>query len=129
MGFRNNSFATVWEVRSQNEKWTKVRVSISRKNQDSGEYETDFSGWVDFYGTAVASKAAKLKEKDRIKLISVDLTNRYDKQQNATFWNPKCFEFEMADGSGSGSDSAPRQQQRSAAYEGNNAVDDSNLPF
>lgn len=127
MGFRNNTFATVWEVKPQNEKRTKVRISISRKNQESGEYENEFSGWVDFYGTATASKAARLKEKDRIKLTSVDLSNRYDKQQNATFWNPKCFEFEMADGSSSGS--APRQQQRSAAYEGNNAVDDSNLPF
>ena len=47
MGFRNNCFATVWQVESRNPNWTKVRLNISRKNKDTGEYEQDFSGWVD----------------------------------------------------------------------------------
>ena len=133
MGFRNNCFATVWQIESRNPNWTKVRLNISRKNKDTGEYEQDFSGWVDFFGTAVAAKAAKLKEKDRIKLVSVDVTNNYDKEKNITYWNPKCFEFEMADASGSGGGnsggSGGRRQTAQAAYEGNNPVEDDSEEF
>ena len=37
------------------------RLSISKKNRATGEYEQDFSGFVMFVGTACAKKAAALK--------------------------------------------------------------------
>ena len=52
---------------------------MSRKNKNTGEYETDFSGYVGFVGTVAAKKAAQLKEKDRIRLGDVDVTTKYDK--------------------------------------------------
>ena len=131
MGFKNGAFATCWEVKSQNDRWTKVRISISHKDQQGDDYITDFSGWVDVYGTAAAAKAAKLKNKDRIKLTSVDLTNNYNKEKKETFWNPKVFDFEMAGASGGGGNSGGRTQQRSAPapqYEGENDYGD-DLPF
>ena len=57
MGFRTGSYATIWSVESATDTRTKARISISRKNKQTGEYDTDFSGFVDFIGTAAARKA------------------------------------------------------------------------
>ena len=103
MGFKNGAFATVRGAESISDTNTKVRISVSRKNKDTGEYETEFSGFVNFYGTAVASRAARLKEKDRIKLGEVDVTTRYSKEKNTTYTNYKVFSFEDADSKPSGS--------------------------
>lgn len=121
MGFRTGAFARVWSVDPKSERWTKIRISVSRKNNDTGEYEEEFSGFVDCIGTACASKAAKLKERDRIKLGNVDVTNKYVKEKNITYTNFKMTSFDMADESGE-----PKKEQP-AAYEGENEPSD--LPF
>lgn len=95
MGFRTGSYAKVWTVEPKTETWTKCRISISRKNKNTGEYEQDFSGFVDFYGTAAAHKAAGLNEGDRIKLGDVDVSNTYDKESKVTYTNYKCFSFDL----------------------------------
>lgn len=87
MGFRTGSYATIWTVESASDTRTKARISISRKNKQTGEYDTDFSGFVDFIGTAAARKALSLKEKDRIKLGDVDVTNNYSKETDQPFSN------------------------------------------
>mgnify|MGYP000099157867 CR=1 FL=1 len=47
MGFRTGSYATIWTVESASDTRTKARISISRKNKQTGEYDTDFSGlWI-----------------------------------------------------------------------------------
>lgn len=91
MGFRKEAFATIWSVESTSDTLTKARISISRKNKQTGEYDTDFSGFVSFVGTAAAIKAAGLKEKDRIRLGDVDVTNKYVKEKNITYTNYKIF--------------------------------------
>ena len=50
MGFRNGGYATVWSVESTRPNVTKVRLSTSRKNKQTGEYEQDFSGFCNFVG-------------------------------------------------------------------------------
>ena len=61
------------------------------------------------------------------------MTNSYDKEKKVTYWNPKVFDFEMADGAGgnsggrSSSGSSRRREQE--AYEGENEADDDGLPF
>ena len=97
MAFRSGAYATVWEVRAGKGKYSDVRLSTSRKNQ-SGEYETDFSGFVRFIGEA-HEKAGALKEKDRIKLGDVSVTNTYSKEKQTTYTNFQVYSFEMADGS------------------------------
>lgn len=97
MGFRTGSYCTVWSVETISNTNTKARISISRKNKNTGEYETDFSGFVNFIGSAAASKAASLKERDRIKLGDVDVTNRFDKEKNVLYTNYKVFSFEQPD--------------------------------
>ena len=101
MGFRTGAYAKVWEVTPMSDTSTKVRLSVSRKNKQTGEYEQDFSGFVLCIGTAAARNAAKLKEGARIKLGDCDVTTKYDAQKKITYTNFKLFSFEDADGNSS----------------------------
>lgn len=102
MGFRTGAYCTVWSVERVSDTFTKGRISINRKNKNTGEYEQDFGGFVSFIGSACAQKALKLKEKDRIKLGDVDVSNRYDKAKNVTYTNFNIFGFQMADEANNG---------------------------
>ena len=93
MGFRTGAYATIFEVKPVSNTATDLRISISRKNKD-GEYEQDFGGYVRCIGTAAANKALSLKEKDRIKLGDVDVSNVYNKEKRVTYTDFKIFSFE-----------------------------------
>lgn len=95
MGFRTGAYATIWEVKKGNGNYTDIRLSISRKNKQTNQYETDFSGFVRLIGTA-HQNANTLKEKDRIKIGDCEVTNHYDKEKNVTYTNFAIFNFEEA---------------------------------
>jgi hypothetical protein len=97
MGFRTGAFCKLWTIEPVRDTITKSRVSISKKNKNTGEYESEFDGYIAFVGTAAASKAAKLKEGDRIKLGDVDVTRKYDKKKQKEYINFSVYSFEMAD--------------------------------
>lgn len=128
MGFRAGAYATVWEVKPKSDANTIVRISTSKKNKATGEFEQDFSGFVAFVGKDAAAKAAQLHEKDRIKLGDVDVTTKYNKENKITYTNYACFSFEMNDGNSSQS-----TQPAPAASEGDNPNDGviggDNVPF
>ena len=124
MGFRNGAFCTVWSVERVSDTFTKGRISVSRKDKNSGEYVQDFGGYVSFIGTACAAKALKLREKDRIKLGDVDVSNRYDKAKNTTYTNFNIFSFQMADEAENASSDGSAQR---TVDEGE--WDDDRLPF
>lgn len=126
MGFRTGAFAKVWEVTPVSDTSTKVRLSVSRKNKETGEYDQEFSGFVLAIGTAAASRAAKLKEGDRIKLGDVDVTNKYDKEKKVTYTNFKLFSFEDANGSSTEKKEDKTDPQPEV---GDGEMDDSKLPF
>lgn len=127
MGFRKEAFATIWSVESTSDTLTEARISISRKNKQTGEYDTDFSGFVRFVGTAAAKKAAGLKEKDRIRLGDVDVTNKYDKEKNITYTNYKIFSFETQNEIDGGSRNTESSEPKKPVDDGE--VDDDRLPF
>ena len=124
MGFRKGAYATVWEVESVNDRVTKVRISTSRKNKQTDQYEDDFSGFVSFVGTATAAQARTLQKKARIRLGDVDVTNRYDKEQHKSFTNFTAFSFEAADGS-----SAAAEAPKPAQTEEPDEISEDALPF
>lgn len=97
MGFRTGSWAKIWGIEPKSSTWTKGRISISRKNRQTGEYEQDFSGFVDFTGTASAAKAAGLHEGDTIKLGDVDVVRVWDKERQKEYINYKVFTFDLDD--------------------------------
>ena len=105
---------------------TKLRISVSRKNKQTGEYEQDFSGFVLAIGTAAASKAARLKAGDRIKLGDVDVSTKYDKVKKVSYTNFKMFSFDVENGSSS-SQGAASDDPQPTVDEGE--IDDSRLPF
>ena len=129
MGFRTGAFAKVWEVTPMSDTSTKLRMSISRKNKKTDEYEQDFSGFVLAIGTAAASKAARLKEGDRIKLGDVDVSTKYDKDKKVTYTNIKMFSFETeGESSSSGSRSTPPPDDPHSGVD-DGELDDNRLPF
>ncbi len=94
MGFRTGAYAKVWQVKPKSNVNTELRISISRKDKQTGNYEQDFSGFVYCIGTVCAQKAAKLAEGARIKLGDVDVSTKYDKEKGVTYTSYKCFSFE-----------------------------------
>lgn len=99
MGFKNNCFATAWTNKATNkvidkfEKYAEVQLTTSKKKDNT--YETDFSGKVRFVGKAfTAIKDIELAEKDRLKLLEVEVTNKYDKDRRTTYTNYVCWDFE-----------------------------------
>lgn len=95
MGFRNNAIATVWKIKESDgeSKFRDVQISTSKRNKKTGDYESDFSGYVRFVAKAVAG-VENLKEKDRIILKNVDVSRRYDKERGREFINFTVFEWE-----------------------------------
>ena len=123
MGFRKDAYATVWSVEPVSDTMTKGRISISRKSRQTGQYEQDFSGFVCFIGTAAAKNALKLKEKDRIRLGDVDVSNRYDKEKGTTYNTFKIFSFDPPQGA------APAAHNEPQPVVDDGEADDDRLPF
>lgn len=126
MGFRKEAYATIWFVEPVSDTRTNGRVTISRKNPQTQEYETSFNGFVSFVGTAAAKKASSLKEKDRIRLGDVDVTNKYVKERNVTYTNFNIFSFETQSGI-DGAASSEEPKPKTPVDDGE--IDDSRLPF
>jgi len=129
MGFRVNAYAKVWEVESKSNTWTKLRLSVSKKNKETGEFEQDFNGFVDCLGTAVASKAAALSKGDTIRLGDVDVTNRYDSEKKITYTNYKMFSFENENSTGSTAPTPNRNTDEPEVTVDSGEVEDDRLPF
>lgn len=124
MGFRTGAYCKVWEVKVFSNTMTQLRISISKKNKDTGEYITEFSGFVACVGSGAAGKAAKLKEGDRIKLGDVDVRTKYDADKNTTYTNYSVFSFEEQGGS---HDSVPDDPTPPNVDDGEQ--EDRDLPF
>lgn len=127
MGFRKDAYCTVWSVDPLSDVQTKARISISRKDKQTGEYIEDFSDFVSFFGTAAAKKAASLKERDRIKLGDVDVRSKYDREKKVTYYNFNVYSFDIQ--SGSGSNNSNTQTTSPQPSVDNGEIDDSRLPF
>lgn len=124
MGFRNDSYASVFSVSPVSDAMTRGNISISKKNKQTGNYEQEFSGFVTFIGTEVAKKAAQLKcEKTkpaRIRLGQVDVEIRKG------YVNYKVFSFDVVSKNNSASVLASDPEP---AGVDDGEIDDSELPF
>ena len=126
MGFRQGAYAKVWEVKPKGATQTTLRISTSRKNRQTEQYEQDFSGFVDCFGSAAATQAMGLNKGDTIKLGDCDVTTRYDAEKRITYTNFKLFSFEKQQHDSGHSVTAPD----SAVYEGNAGdMDGADVPF
>lgn len=129
MGFRQGGYMTVWSAEpSKSGNTTRVRLSSSRKNKKTDEYEQDFSGFCTFIGQA-HEMAAHLKEKDRIKILECDVGTTYDKEKKVEYVNYKVFTFEMADGSTPAAGNTTPATKKKAALAEEGEIDEDDLPF
>lgn len=133
MGFRTGSYMTVWSVEpSQSGNSTKVRLSSSRKKKDGTGFEQDFSGFCTFIGDA-NTKARTLKVKDRIKIVSCDVTSEYNREKKMEYITYKVFEFENANGDGATTNNTKAAPKKRSPLvdegEVDEDVEDDGLPF
>lgn len=103
MGFRKDAYAKIWKInKPEGKKFAEVELSISKKNKDSGQYETTFSSkFVRFVGTAYG-QIDTIKEGDRIKISSCDVESWFNKETGKGGFTFVVFGFEAADGGTSG---------------------------
>lgn len=81
MGLRQGSYAKVWCIK-QNGKTYSGQISVSKKNKETNEYETQFNGYVKFAGPA-AEKAANFDlpetmDREHPKYESIHITDSPD---------------------------------------------------
>lgn len=100
--FANGAYARLWEVKRVSEKYSDVRISTSKK-QDDGSYKDDFSGFVRMIGKA--HKALDyIHEQESFRILSCGVESRYDKETKKTFTNYLIFDAEPADNNKNGAD-------------------------
>lgn len=124
MGFRPGAFAKVWDVSIISEKNTKLRINISRKNKETGEYEEEFSGFVNCIGTIAAKNASLLKKGNSIKLGDVDVKSKYNKEKGATYYTFNVWSFDTV-----GTQSDVPAKPNPVAVVDDGEVETSDLPF
>lgn len=129
MGFGKGNFATIWRTEDKG-RYTVAEMSTSKKNKETDQYETDWNNkFVRLVGTA-HDQAKNFKERERVKIGSCDVTNKYDKEKNTTYTNYVIFGFEDVNGSNSKSNN---KQSSSSVDKGGfmNIPDgvDEELPF
>lgn len=128
MGFKQNAWATIWSAEPGKGNFTNVRLSISRKNRETDQYEDEFSGFCMFIGEARA-KAERLKERDRIKLGDVDVTRRYDKEKQKEYYTFKVFSFQTESEANAGSPTRTASEPVSSNPVDFTPVETDQLPF
>ncbi len=114
MGFRVDAYAKVWEVNDKGN-YSEARISISKKNKQTNQYETDFQSRVRLVGQA---HNCRVKANDRIKIKSCDVSTRYNKETKVTYTNYVIFELETDD-----------EQPKVMSMEELPTVTDIDLPF
>lgn len=129
MGFRNNAYCTVWSVKPVTDSLTKLNISTGKKSKNTGKFEKDFSDFVACVGTAVAKKAAALKEGDRIKLGDVEVTKSYGPDNKPTYTNFKVYSFETVESDGGDRPKSNYRKNSVDSGEVDNPVEDARLPF
>lgn len=126
MGFRQGAYCRVWQVEDKGN-YSVARVSISKKNKQTDQYETE---WQDNFCRLVGTAHQQAKTMDfshNVKIGSCDVTNKYDAEKKVTYTNYVIFGFEE-DG-----DQKPAAKPTPAP--GNNfvnvpdGIEDEGLPF
>lgn len=95
MGFKNNAYATLWSHKDGRGNYHDGRITTSKKVK--GEYIDDFNGYVRFIGDAKTKAEELSDDRHRIKILSCETTNRYDKEKEKEYTTFAIFDFEIVD--------------------------------
>lgn len=100
MGFSVGNYAKIKEVKEVKENYTVAKLSFSKKNKATNEYETNFIGVARFVGNAHLQKPMV---DQKIKITACDVTNCYVKDGKVEFpERPQyvVFSYELQDSNG-----------------------------
>lgn len=116
--FSVNSYAKIKEVEDKGN-YSVCKISISKKNKQSGKYETDFVGKVRFVGNAHHQRPLA---NQKIQITSCGVSNCYTKDGKLEF--PKMptytiFEYSLQDDNGATTSDRPILEE----------IDSTQLPF
>ena len=129
MGFCTNAYAKIKEVVEKQTNYTVCKVTITRKNKLTNEYELQFSAHCRFVGNA--HKSVPMADQ-RIKITSCDVTNCYkDKDGNLQFTkNPQyvVFGYELQESQGASAPMPYNPYDNGVNFE-DLSSSDSDLPF
>ena len=129
MGFSQGSFAKIKEVVEKHDNYSVCKITVTKKNKLTNEYELQFSAHCRFVGNA--HKSVPMKDQ-RIKITSCDVTNCYkDKDGNLQFTkNPQyvVFGYELQESQGASAPMPYNPYDNGVNFE-DLSSDDSSLPF
>lgn len=133
MGFRQGAYAKVWSAEDKG-KYSVGSVSVSKKNQNTGEYKVEFQdGFVRFVGDAhSAIKDLEIPSNGLyIQITSCDVTTYYDATTQKVYTNFTIFGFEMpnnssGDNAGGKKGEVSKSNPKAAPVE---EPEDDDLPF
>lgn len=138
MAFQNGAFAKIWEFTDKGT-YGIVNLSTSKKNKDTGVYETDFQHkFVSVVGNAYEFIKGMNVPKNglSVKIGNCATTNKYDADKKTTYWNCAVFALEDASfngNSGNATATAPASGKAKKPAPASNAAmlddDDVQLPF
>lgn len=124
-----DAFATVWEWEDKGN-FTKVKLGTSEKNKKTGEY--DNSNWFATFVGNAHGKISDVNEKDRIKILSGKIDNKYNKEAQKSYLNVVVFDFEPAEAKKTSSikkSSSKSSSKKNSKLEDMEEIDDSEMPF
>lgn len=129
MGFGVNCFAKIKEVVEKHDNYSVCKITVTKKNKLTNEYELQFSAHCRFVGNA--HKSVPMKDQ-RIKITSCDVTNCYkDKDGNLQFTkSPQyvVFGYELQESKGASANVPYNPYDNGVNFE-DLSSDDSSLPF
>lgn len=89
--FQNDTYAKIWSVEDKGN-YTVCQISTSKKNKQTGKYETDFADKVRFVGKAHGQRP---QAEQKIKLLNTAVGNRYDKEKKKTYYSFVVFDYSL----------------------------------
>ena len=129
MGFGVNSYAKIKEVVEKHDNYSVCKITITKKNKLTNEYELQFSAHCRFVGNA--HKSVPMADQ-RIKITSCDVTNCYkDKDGKLQFTkNPQyvVFGYELQESQGASAPMPYNPYDNGVNFE-DLSSSDSDLPF
>lgn len=139
MGFTKGAYARIWSVDDEGN-YSTANISVSKKNQDTGNYDLEFShGYVRLVGWA-HEKAKKLDLPNReqfkaggykgvpIQILSCDVSNKYDPKKKTVYTNYVVFGFEVQEGTQTTTEEQEQKAEMSKKKI-EDQEDDDDLPF
>lgn len=119
MGFRVGAFARLWKV-EPHEKYTTGQLTVSKKNKETGNYETEFQdGFVRFIGEAhnvVKGLTPDEKKGITVKINDCDVQTKYNPETKTRSISYIVWSCELPDGAPTGGGTAPAKPKGNEGF-------------